>query len=761
MKKLKNILFFVISSWLLYGCSATRHLPPGEKLYTGAIVNVSGPSLGVRERKTLRTDLKGLTKPKPNTKFLGLRIKLFIYNLFRNKKPTSFFGKIREKSGQPPVLLSQLDLANNIKLLRNYLENKGWFHATVVADTIIHHRLARATYKIKTGEQYKISSVHFPPDSSDLAQVIGLSAKNTLLEKGKPFDMDVIKAERLRIDGFLKERGFYYFSPDYLLVKTDSTIGNNMVDMFVTVKPNTPKAAAQVFTINDVYIYRNYSLNTPKEDTVKADAQFYKGYYVVDKRKKYKPVLFERAMQFNPGDVYNRTAHNQTLNRLINLDLFKFVKNRFEISAVDSPKLNAFYYLTPYPAKSVRAEITVTTRSNNLNGSQLNFSWKNRNVFRAGEHLTFTSYVGSDVQFSGALKGYNTYRTGAEVNFAIPRFFAPFLQLRSRGGYLPRTNLQIGYDILKRNKLFTLNSYRFAYGYLWKENIQKQHEFYPISITLVEPLSVTHVYDSLGLLNRTLLKAIQKQFILGSTYQYNYNQLANGLQPDNAYYFNGLIDLSGNIAGLLSGANVKKGKEVTIYNAAFSQYIKLESDVRYYRKFGLYNTWASRLLLGFGMPYGNSLELPYIKQFFIGGNNSLRGFRSRSVGPGTYIDTSTFIPDQTGDIKFEVNTELRPKINGPLYGAIFLEAGNIWLFNDSTYTHKDGAQFTSKFLSQLAIDAGIGLRFDITLFIIRLDIGFPLRKPWEQNSRLNEIHFSSRAWRQQNIVYNLAIGYPF
>src|ERR1700704_4639063 len=138
MKRLKNIFFFVVSSWLLYSCSAARHLPPDEKLYTGAIVTVSGPSLGVRERKTLRTDLKGLTRPKPNTKFLGIRMKLFIYNLFRNKKPNSFFGKIREKSGQPPVLLSQLDLENNKKILRNYLENKGWFHATVVGDTIIH-----------------------------------------------------------------------------------------------------------------------------------------------------------------------------------------------------------------------------------------------------------------------------------------------------------------------------------------------------------------------------------------------------------------------------------------------------------------------------------------------------------------------------------------------------------------------------------------------------------------------------------------------
>jgi outer membrane protein assembly factor BamA len=230
------------------------------------------------------------------------------------------------------------------------------------------------------------------------------------------------------------------------------------------------------------------------------------------------------------------------------------------------------------------------------------------------------------------------------------------------------------------------------------------------------------------------------------------------------YYFNALIDLSGNIAGLLSGADYKNGKEVTIRNVPFAQYIKTEFDFRYYRKLGLYSTWANRIILGIGVPYGNSVQLPFVKQFFVGGNNSLRGFRSRSVGPGTYRypGISNFLPDETGDMKLELNTEFRMRINGPLYGAIFLDAGNIWLMNDSTYTHKPGGVFTSKFLNQLAVDAGVGIRFDITLFIIRFDVGFPLRKPWEQNPWvINQMKLNNKAWRQENIIYNLGIGYPF
>lgn len=755
-------LFFLISSLLWAGCSTTRHIPPNDKLYTGASITVNGAS-GVRERKTLVEDLQGLTRPKPNTSFLGLRYKLAIYNMFRNAKK-GLFKNIRDKYGEPPVLFSQVDLQHNTKVLQNHLENKGYFHAVVTADTVVKRRTASAKYKANAGNQYKINTVQFPTDSSALSLTIAQDEGKTLLKKGAPFDLDVIKGERDRIDAALKEKGFYFFSPDYLLVKTDSTIGNNLVNMYVVVKPETPQQARLSYRINDVYIYSGYSLNTAKQDTSKANAVFTDGYYLIDKSKRFKPSLFNRAMQFDPGDVYNRTDHNQTLNRLINLNLFKFVKNRFEIAKVDSPKLDVYYYLTPLPSKSVRAEVTAISRSNNLNGSQLTFSWLNRNLFRGGEQLNFSAYIGSDVQFSGALSGYNTYRTGAEADFVIPNFISPFGNIPTDGGFMPRTTIKLGYDILQRNRLYTLNSYRFEYGYQWQPNIQVQHQLYPISISYVQPLNVTDTFRKLADSIPGLDRAIQQQYILGSRYEYLYNQLANGLQPLNAYYFNGIVDLSGNIAGLLTGANAKSGHTTQIAGFPFSQYLKFEADGRYYRKIGLKSTWANRIDIGIGYPYGNSVEVPYIKQFFVGGNNSLRGFRSRSVGPGIYYpqNVKNFIPDQTGDLKLELNTEYRPNISGPLYGALFIDAGNIWLVNDSSYTHKQGAQFTSRFLNQLAIDAGVGVRLDITVFVIRFDVGFPLRKPWLQNPWvINQIRLGNTAWRRNNLVYNLAIGYPF
>lgn len=760
---MRPVLFF---GWLIFvlswcGCSSTKSVPANDKLYVGARVTINNVST-VKEKKVLKEQLSGLTRPHPNSKFLGLRIKLGIYNFFYKAKPKSIFGKIRDKNGEPPVLASQLDLQKNVQVLQNYLVNKGYFRAVVTGDTISRRKRLRATYKADADGQYKIVNVQFPSDSSLLSRSIRESGNKTLLKKGEPFDLDVIKAERLRIDAYLKERGYFYFSPEYLLIKTDSTTGDHQLNMYVTIKPGTPPEVQNIYYINNVYIYSNYRLNSSREDTLKSKAKFYKGIYIIEDKNTFKQRLFAESMQFKKGDVYNRADHNMTLNRLVNLDLFKFVKNRFE--AISDDSLDAYYYLTPLPQKSLRAEFTTVTRSNNLNGSDITFSWRNRSLLHSGSHLKLSAYVGSDVQFNGALRGYNTYRTGAEVDIAIPHFALPVVDIENRGGYAPRTDIKLGYDILQRAKLYTLNSYRIQYGYSWKESIQKQHELYPVSITYVQPINVTKNFDSLKLKYPGLERSIQAQFILGSTYQYNYNPLASGIKLDRSFYFNGLIDISGNIAGAITGANIKKGDTAKISNTPFAQYTKLEFEGRYYRRVGLYSNWANRIIIGLGFPYGNSVELPYIKQYFIGGINSLRGFRSRAVGPGIYAspDTSRIIPDQTGDIKFEINTEFRPRISGPLYGAIFLEAGNIWLLNDSTYTHKPGAQFTGKWLNQLAVDAGVGLRFDITVFVIRFDIGFPLRKPWLQNPWvIDRIKMGDASWRKNNLVYNLAIGYPF
>ena len=753
----RAILYFLIIVFVLLtvsSCSTTKGIPDNDALYMGSSVKVESDSLANKKKKAIQTQLQALTRPRPNSRLFGIPFKLYFYNM----------GSIFKRWGEPPVLLSTLNLENNVKILQNTLENTGYFRAFVTGDTVVKGKKARAVYTATPGSQYTINEIKFEQDSSDLQKAINRIKARSLLKVGQPFDLAVIKAERTRIDATLKNRGFYFFAPEYLLVDTDSTIGNNKVNLYVNTKRETPVEARKIYRINKVFIYSNYSLNDTQSDTNASHASFYSGYYVVDSSKLYNPRLFAQAMQFDPGDIYNRREHNTTLNRLINLGIFKFVKNRFE--PVGDTSLDAYYYLTPSPKKSFRAEIGGSTKSNNLTGTQVSVGFTNRNTFRGGEIFTLDAYVGSEVQVSGQFRGYNTFRIGAEANLAFPRFITPFITVNPNGGFVPRTNMLLGYDILTRQKLYTLNSYRAGIGYIWKESLKKEHTLYPISIQYVQPTKVTQIYlDSLQF-NPTLSKAVDTQFILGGNYNYLYNSLIRRQQAD-GIYFNGLLDLSGNIAGMFTKGSVNKGgKEGRIFGAPFSQYIKVETDFRVYTKISQSNIWANRIIIGVGIPHGNSVELPFIKQFFVGGNNSLRGFRSRSVGPGIYLPgnygTKGFVPDQSGDIKLELNSELRLKIVNMIFGALFVDAGNIWLFNDNLY--KPGGKFSNKFLSELAIDAGVGIRFDINILVLRLDVGFPLKKPFlaERNRWIiNQIDLLNPTWRKNNLVFNLAIGYPF
>ncbi|HLA52379.1 MAG TPA: BamA/TamA family outer membrane protein, partial [Flavitalea sp.] len=583
------------------------------------------------------------------------------------------------------------------------------------------------------------------------------------LVKGKPFDLEMIKGERDRIDARLKQRGYYYFNPDDILIDVDSTIGNNQVDLYVNLKPQTPKRARNHYRINEVVVYPTFSLTESGDDTTRKYAEKYRDYVVIDSSKMYKPKLFQQAMQFSPGDLYNRTEHNATLNRLINLGIFKFVKNRFEPVKNSDSLLNAYYYLTPLPKKSLRVELGGTTKSNNLTGSELTVGFTNRNAFRGGEILSVNVSGGFEVQYSGQYKGYNTYRLGAEGNLTIPRFVVPLVYVNPRGGFVPRTNIQLGYEVLTKQKLYTLNSLRAGYGYIWKETAKKEHTFYPISVQYVQPVNITDQYKASVIDNPTLAKVVDTQFILGATYNYLYTDVERR-GSDNGFYFNGLLDISGNIAGLVKRNVIKGGDTARLFGAPFSQYLKTEFDFRYYRKLSQKNSWANRIILGVGFPYGNSKELPFIKQFFVGGNNSLRAFRSRSLGPGIYkgFGDDGFFPDQSGDIKLEINSELRFNIAGPVYGAMFVDAGNIWLYRENTY--KPGAKFSSSFLKELAAGTGLGLRIDISILVLRLDVAFPIRKPWLPESErwvINDIKFGSSSWRKENLIFNLGIGYPF
>ena len=752
---------------VMVSCSNTKYLPANDSLYTGADIKINSKELSKKKKKLLTTELNTLVRPKPNMSIFGLRPKLWFWNIAGTPKHKISVRRLIKKLGEPPVLLSDVNAVKTGKVLQSDLDNAGYFRSVLTSEISIKSKRAKAIYTAVPGPQYTINQVVFQQDSSPLQKAINRTKRRTLLKKGEPYNLEIIKTERARIDSRLKQRGFYFFDPNDIIMDVDSTIGGHQVNIYVNTKKTTPEPARKIYHINEVVIYPTFNASTASSDTSRFFAEMYHNYLVIDSNKFYKPRLFQQAMQFKPGDIYNRGEHNATLNRLINLGIFKFVKNRFEVT--HDSLLNAYYYLTPLPKNSLHVEIGGLTKSNNLTGTQATVGFTNRNAFGGGEILNVNVTAGTEVQVSGNYKGYNTYRYGAEANLAIPKFVVPLVYINPRGGFVPRTNVQLGYDVLSRQSLYSLTSFRGAYGYTWKESERKEHTFYPISVQYVRPKDVSRQYlDSIK--NYPALRhVVDTQFILGASYSYLFNQLV-GRVPDNAFYFNGIVDVSGNIAGLVKKSVIKDGDTARIFGLPFAQYAKVETDFRYYKNLGGKNVWANRIDVGIGIPYGNSKQLPFIKQFFVGGNNSLRAFRSRSLGPGTYVDPSLlderlkkgFVPDESGDMKLELNSELRFKIVSPIYGAAFVDAGNIWLYNEDA--SRPGSKFSSDFLKELAAGAGLGLRVDISILILRLDVAFPIRKPWLPESDrwvIDKISFGNKEWRKDNLVFNLAIGYPF
>lgn len=769
-RRMQNKLTWVTCLIALVGCmscSNLKYLPEGEQLYVKGEVEIETDTIPKQYIEPLSNSLEELLRPKPNTTILGMRPQLYMYNIAGEpESDRGFRNWLKNKVGQPPVLLSDVNREYNENLLRNRLENLGFFQAEVMSDTTIKNRKATVTYTATPHIIYRINSVTFDVDSSELGKAIKATEPASLLQAGRPYNLDNIISERERIDNELKNRGYYYFNPDYLIIEVDSTGGNHHVDLYVMLKDETPEKAKRAYYINDIYIYPNYTLTESGYRRANPrNAELYKNsYYFIDPEASFRKFSIARAMFFKPGDQYTRNDHNSTISQLVGMGAFRFVRNEFVDVEGEPDQLDVYYYLTPMPKKGLRLELLGKTAAV-YDGSEINLNWQHRNAFRSAELLTFTVYGGFETQTGGNVNlNSSFYRYGIEASLSFPRMIAPFNWQPTRR-FVPHTVFRTGYEYLNRRTAYSLNSMRFSFGYMWKENIEKEHDLKVLEVGYVQPRNITESYQAMLDTIPPLRHAIEPQFTFGPIYYFTYTNSMK-TDPKHGVYFRGGLDLSANLYGIIRGANVDEGRQYQIFNANFSQYVKIEADVRHYLRLGPNAKLASRAMAGFGYSYGNSRMLPYVKQFFSGGPNGLRAFRARTAGPGSYTPEfygeDNFFADQTGDIKIELNTEYRAKLASVVHWAAFIDAGNIWL--QHTDPEKPGAAFSKNFVNEMAVGAGLGLRFDFTFLILRTDLAMPLRIPYRPKGErwvMDEINFRSPDWRRRNLVFNLAIGYPF
>ena len=755
------VLFLLVAA---SSCSVRRFLPPGEKLYRGATIVVQKNPEVKKTNKQLKKHLKQAVSPRRNKFLLGQPYKVWWwYVIGESKNERGLKPFLRKKLGEAPVLSSKVNAVVTAENMQSFMENTGYFHTTVQGDTVNKSYFTEAIYTAQVQPQYHLKTITWVSDSTNLLKLLEERQKSGILKVGQPYSLSNISTERDQLDLFLKTKGYYYFSPDYLMAYADSTIGNRQIDLYLNVKKTTPDAAKHPYKINKIVVYPNYSLVSAQLDTNILGAIKYDGLHIKDSAQKFKPKLFARTITYRPGRLYSSRSQNSTLNRFINLGAFKFVKNRFDpvVDSGDIYRLNVYYYLTPAKKKSFQGEINAFTKENNSLGAQVSVNWKNRNLFKGAEQLNIKAYTGFEVSIADSLRNNNSYRIGGEASIRFPRYAVPFLRIKENNFYPPNTNLLLGYELYRKQLFYTKNLFRLQYDFTWKKNIRTEYTLAPVSISYLNASAVTDSFYKQAAVTPAILLNVYSEAILGSYFSYTYNN-AQGRRK-NKFYFNASIDLSGNLAGLITGA--KRYRQKTIFNTPFAQYVKTDFDFHYTRSLPNKWDWANRLQVGIGLPYSNSALLPFAKQYIIGGSSSIRGFRVRNLGPGTHkptADDQRFFQIIGGDYKFLFNTEVRIPITKSLSTALFLDAGNIW--TKDTLLFGPAGKLSKNWYKELAVATGVGLRYDVNVLIIRVDLGIPLRKPYLPDGQrwvLKQIDFGSGAWRRENLILNIALGLPF
>lgn len=763
MKKQIRPIFFLLACLVLAGCNATKRVPKGQYLYTGAEIKINpDSSQRITDQKQVKEDLESRTRPRPNKSFLGIKFKLFLYNIYgKPLRSKGFKNWVSTKLGEPPVLIGEVNLKNNEAVLGSYLISQGYLQAAVTGDTTLKEKKGEAIYTALTGDRYTLNKITFPADTGSLTKIISQNKDKTLLKTGNFYDLDDFKRERERIDNDLKEQGYFYFNPDYLILQVDSTIGQHQANVYVKVKNTTPEVGTKPYTIKDINIYPNYKLL--KDSLLRTMAPLkYGDFDIYDTESTFKPTLFDRLIFFKKGELYNRTDHSQSLNRLVNIGVFQDVRAEFlPLDSSKNDQLDLNIYLTPLKKNSLSFSVLGTSKSNNFVGSEVKITQTTRNLFHAGEQLDMSIGGGFETQVDGTAKKQNSYSLSAEAKLSFPRLIVPFFNFEVTNAYIPRTVASLSYQLLNRGSLYSLSAFKGEFGYNFRENKYKEHAVNPISVSYVRPNINKNKRDSIFAANPAFNYTLQNQFLIGSSYNFT---LTNQMEDErrNNMYFLGSLETAGNVWGLFSAKDAMGQK--SLLNVPLAQFVRAEADFRDYYKINSNLKWANRLDIGYGYAYGNSTSLPFVRQFFAGGSNDIRAFAARTLGPGSYKvpDTLAFA-DQGGDIKIMLNSELRFPIVNNLQGAAFVDAGNIWLRNEDPMRAGSGFKAKNVF-NEMAVGTGLGLRVDAKILVVRLDVAFPIRKPYLPEGQrwvIDDLAFGSGQWRKENLIYNIGIGYPF
>jgi hypothetical protein len=605
--KYLHLLFLVL---LVQACGIQRFVPENEILYEGASISIKkNDSIG--NIGEARTELLSTLKPEPNSTFLGMRLPLYYHYKVEKGDPGFVTKWLNKKFGEEPVYLSAVNTQRIEDLMRNRLDNKGYFYSTVGHEIDSSNQGASITYVTKLPQPYKLQTYSVESDSSQAYQAINRTLEKSAITQGNRFDLSLLKFERERIDRELKQKGYYNFNPDFLIFEADTNqYKNKRFDLFLRFKKETPAKAKVPYTLNKITVFPNYKITNDTTEQLRTN---YKEIEFVQDDNFFKPKRLAPYILFKKGQLYDAEASKLTSNRLSAIGSYKYANIQFKeadsvLKSDSTNLLNVNIYLSPLKKRALRAELQAITKSNGFTGPGISLTYSNRNLFNGGETLNISGSFSYEAQLNGGNNsGLNSVNGGLKTELILPRL-VPFSPSRFKYS-VPKTKIGIGVDFLNRSKLYTLTSVNSIFGYTWNANRFVYHELNPISISYTNLANTTEEFDTILEQNPFLRNSFEQQFIAGLNYNFTYNELVD-TSKNQPIFFSTNLDIAGNTLSLLSN----RGNQV--FGLEYAQYAKLDADFRHYLKWGKEQTLVSRLYAGWGLPYGNSITLPFTKQFF-------------------------------------------------------------------------------------------------------------------------------------------------
>ena len=762
----------ILAVIVLAACSTTKHLPEGETLYLGLKkVNIVNEDRSPAAENALE-EVNGAISIAPNNAiFVNPNVRfpipfgLWIYNRFeRYEKGLGHW--IFKKLAANPVLISTVNPDTRVKVATNLLRDYGYFNGKVTyqVDSTRNPRAVKLSYDINMGKPYFIDTLEYRGFSAYADSLIKANLSGRLVNKGDHFNVVTLNSERDRIIDLLRNYGYYYARSEFITFYADTLKNPGHVCIRMQPKNNLPPEASRTYFLGNTTVrLTGYNGEEPTDSIRLRDFTI----HYAGKKPGLRFGVLRNRFIYRKGEQYSLRRQNYTQEALSRLGVFKYNEFQYVPRGKDTLDINVnSLFDLPYDSE---LELNATMKSTKQTGPGAIFKLSRKNFLRMGASLSLELNGSYEWQTSSTVNReksvMNSYELGAALTLDFPRIILPWIKNRIDPFRFPsHTNFKIYIDQVNRARYFRMLSFGGSVSYSFQPSRSMKHTVTPLHLAFNRLQHRTAAFDSVATANPMLFRSLDDQFIPSVTYTFTFDD--SWKQKRVQWWWENSISSAGNITSLIYQAFGKKlsQRDKKFLGTPFAQYLKYTTELRPLIKFDDRNHLAMRFMAGVIWAYGNKTVAPYSEQFYVGGANSIRAFSIRSIGPGRFhpAETSRFsYVDETGDIKLEANLEYRFRIIGNLFGgslngATFLDAGNVWLMRSDS--SRPGAQFTfKKFFDSIALGSGVGIRYDLSFLVLRLDWGIALHVPYEtgKSGYYNIPRF------KDGMGVHFAIGYPF